>query len=305
MSNRGASRASLSNRVRHLESGIIDVHTLTTDTIDVPDGIRAPMDGVTLSVVIPAYNASGFINDTTRELTEALRSLDVSWEVIVVDDGSDDDTCNAVFDHPQVRILRLDTNAGKGVAVRTGMLAASGRVRVFTDADLPYGTTLFALALEYIQRRGFHAVIGDRALPGSEYGHATILRRVISAVASFLFRTLVTGGMYDTQCGFKAFRGDVADALFELVTIRRFAFDVEIIYLLLKYNLDIKRVQVKQQRESPSTVHVIRDTMRAIGDILRLRWNWMNRRYASPVLSGIFLADIPQVSSGFTTNASS
>jgi Glycosyltransferases involved in cell wall biogenesis len=257
------------------------------------------MDGVALSVVIPAYNASGFINQTTRELAAALQRLDISWEVIVVDDGSDDDTLSAVHDHPQIRALRLSTNAGKGVAVRTGMLAASGHIRIFTDADLPYGTTPFTLALEYIGRRGFHAVIGDRALPGSEYGHATMLRRVISAMASFIFRTLVTGGMYDTQCGFKAFRGDVADALFELVTIKRFAFDVEIIYLLLKYNLDIKRVQVRQQGESPSTVHVIRDTVRAIEDILQLRWNWMTRRYASPALSGIFLADIPQVSNEY------
>jgi dolichyl-phosphate beta-glucosyltransferase len=266
----------------------------TTDTPYAVGTFTAPSDGVALSVVIPAYNASAFINRTTRELADALRRLNVSWEVIVVDDGSEDDTSGAVFDHPQIRTLRLASNVGKGMAVRTGMLAARGRIRIFTDADLPYGTTPFMLALEYIQRRGFHAVIGDRALPGSEYGHATTLRRVISALASFIFRTLVTGGMYDTQCGFKALRGDVADALFELVTIKRFAFDVEIIYLLLKYNLDIKRVQVKQERESPSTVHVVRDTLRAIGDILQLRWNWMNGRYASPALSRIFLADIPQ-----------
>jgi dolichyl-phosphate beta-glucosyltransferase len=266
---------------------------------DVVGAFRAPLHGTALSVVIPAYNASAFINHTTRELTDALERLNVSWEVIVVDDGSDDDTHAAVVEHPLVRTIRLATNSGKGAAVRTGMLAANGRVRIFTDADLPYGTAPFVLALEYIQRRGFHAVIGDRALPGSEYGHATMPRRVISALASFVFRTLVTGGMYDTQCGFKAFRGDVAQALFELVTIPRFAFDVEVIYLLLKYNLDIKRVQVKQQRESPSTVHVMRDTMRAIGDILRLRWNWMTRRYASPALASIFLADIPRVSQDY------
>jgi len=254
------------------------------------------MEEVALSVVIPAFNASGFINHTTRDLADALHCLGVPWEVIVVDDGSQDDTCGAVFEHPRIRVLRLAKNSGKGAAVRAGMLAARGHVRVFTDADLPYGTQPFALALEYIERRGFHAVIGDRALPGSEYGHSTMLRRVISAVASFLFRTVVTGGMYDTQCGFKAIRGDVANALFQLVTIKRFAFDVEIIYLLLKYNLDIKRIQVRLQHESPSTVRVIRDTTRAIRDIAQLRWNWIHKRYDSPTLSSIFLADIPRVS---------
>jgi dolichyl-phosphate beta-glucosyltransferase len=248
---------------------------------------------VTLSVIVPAYNASTFIERSTRELVDALERLGVSWEVIVVDDASNDDTSDAIIAHPQVLTIRLAKNAGKGAAVKVGMLAASGYVRIFTDADLPYGTALFPYVLDYVQRRGFHAVIGDRVLPGSAYGHATILRRIVSSVASFLFRTLVTGGMYDTQCGFKAFRGDVADALFPLLRIDRFAFDVEIIYLLLKYNLDIKRIPVRQQHDSQSTVHVVRDTVRAIIDILRLRWNWMNRRYTSPALSGIYIADMP------------
>lgn len=261
---------------------------------------RAQSSAVTLSVIIPAYNASGFIERSTRELVDALERLGVSWEVIVVDDGSNDDTSDAVVAHPQVLVIRLASNAGKGAAVRAGMLAASGGVRIFTDADLPYGTASFPYVLDYIQRRGFHAVIGDRVLPGSKYGHATILRRMVSAVASFLFRTLVTGGMYDTQCGFKALRGDVADAMFPLLTIDRFAFDVEIIYLLLKYNLDIKRIPVRLQHESQSTVHVVRDTARAIADILKLRWNWMNRRYASPALSDIYIADMPVSSAGAT-----
>ncbi|HEU6452596.1 MAG TPA: glycosyltransferase [Gemmatimonadaceae bacterium] len=274
---------------------------MTISSPQLTDGLSAPtrasFGGVTLSVVVPAYNASAFIERSTRELVDALERMGermgVTWEVIVVDDGSDDDTSDSVVAHPQVRVIRLASNAGKGAAVRAGMLAASGAVRIFTDADLPYGTALFPYVLEYIQRRGFHAVIGDRVLPGSEYGHATLLRRIVSAVASFLFRTLVTGGMYDTQCGFKALRGDVADALFPLLTIDRFAFDVEVIYLLLKYNLDIKRIPVRLQHESRSTVHVVRDTARAIRDILKLRWNWMNRRYASPALSDIYIADMP------------
>jgi Glycosyltransferases involved in cell wall biogenesis len=285
---------------------------LTTSSPYLIDGTlaptRAPSRAVTLSVIVPAYNASGFIERSTRELVDALERLGerlgVSWEVIVVDDGSDDATSDAVIKHPQVFATRLARNAGKGAAVRAGMLAASGEVRIFTDADLPYGTASFPYVLDYIQRRGFHAVIGDRVLPGSEYGHATILRRLVSAVASFLFRTLVTGGMYDTQCGFKALRGDVADALFPLLTIDRFAFDVEIIYLLLKYNLDIKRIPVRQRCESPSTVHVVRDTARAIADILKLRWNWMRRRYTSPAMSSIYLADVPG-SSAHDTGAGS
>jgi len=247
-----------------------------------------------LSIVMPAYNASAFIHDTTREVSEALEEMGILWEVIVVDDGSRDGTSEAVFGHAQVRSIRLPLNMGKGAAVRAGMLSARGKVRIFTDADLPYGTVPFKHAVEYIECRGFHAVIGDRVLPGSEYGHSSALRSTISRIASLVFRTLVTGGMYDTQCGFKAFRGDVATELFKLVTIQRFAVDVEVIYLLLKYHLDIKRIQVRQQNESPSTVHVARDTMRAISDICRIRWKWMRKRYDSPALAKIFLEDSPQ-----------
>ena len=247
-----------------------------------------------LSIVMPAYNASAFIHGTTREVSKALQDIGVPWELIVVDDGSSDGTAEAVFSHAQVRAIRLPLNMGKGAAIKAGMLSARGHVRIFTDADLPYGTVPFKHAFEYIECRGFHAVIGDRVLPGSQYGHSSSLRTMISRIASLIFRTLVTGGMYDTQCGFKAFRGDVATALFELVTIKRFAVDVEIIYLLLKYHLDIKRIQVRQQNESPSTVHVVRDTIRAMSDILRIWWTWMRKRYDSPALARIFLEDSPQ-----------
>jgi dolichyl-phosphate beta-glucosyltransferase len=267
-----------------------------TSSPGLSDGIEVRAEdafgSVTLSVIMPAYNASNFIGASTRELVETLQNLAVSWEIIIVDDGSDDGTSDAVIAHPLVRTIRHSRNAGKGAAVRTGVLAARGTVRVFTDADLPYGTAPLPRALEFIMHRGFHAVVGDRVLPDSEYGHASLLRRVVSAIGSFVFRTLVTGGMYDTQCGFKAVRGDVADALFPLLTIERFAFDVEVIYLLLKYNLDIKRIPVKQERESESTVHVLRDTTRAVLDILRLRWNWLSKRYSSPALSGIYSADM-------------
>jgi dolichyl-phosphate beta-glucosyltransferase len=244
-----------------------------------------------LSVVIPAYNAESYIEDTTRKLVDGLQELDLTWEVIVVDDGSSDNTATSIFSHPQVRAIKLAENSGKGAAVKAGMLAATGNVRIFTDADLPYGTKPIKPTVDYIRNRCFHAVVGDRTLPGSEYGHAGFFRRVISGIASFLFRTLITGGVYDTQCGFKGFRGDVAEALFPLITITRFAVDVEIIYLLLKYRLDIKRLRVKLENHSESTVHVFRDTFRAVVDIAKLRRNWVMRRYNSPALFQILRDD--------------
>lgn len=241
----------------------------------------------TVSVVLPAYNSAAAIGPAVEELLRYYERSSIDGEVIVADDGSTDGTADAVPNQPNVLVVRLPSNRGKGAALRAGMERASGTVRAFTDADLPYGAEPLEVALRHIGERGFHAVVGDRTLPGSAYRHEGLLRRSVSEVASFAFRTLVTGGIYDTQCGFKAFRGDVADELFRIARIDGFAIDVELIYLLLKYRLDIKRIPVRLQSNSASSVRVIRDSARAGRDILAMRANWARGRYRSPSLHAI------------------
>jgi dolichyl-phosphate beta-glucosyltransferase len=167
------------------------------------------------------------------------------------------------------------------------MTAARGEIRAFTDADLPYGLDLLPLAMEWIRVRRYHAVLGDRTLPGSAYESAGIQRTALSELASFVFRTLVTGGIYDTQCGFKVFRGDVAAELFRVARVDGFAIDVEVIYLLLKYRLDIKRVPVRLADNGPSSVHLLRDSARAARDVLAIRADWAAGRYRSRALAAI------------------
>ena len=242
-----------------------------------PDSDPQPV----VSLVIPAYESEAYVGRTVTSLLEAFRELGIQGEVIVVDDGSSDGTERVVPDLPGVYTVRLPRNQGKGAALRAGMRVARGQVRGFTDADLPYGTEPLRYALACIQDRGFHAAIGDRTLPGSSYYGAGLMRTAVSEVASFAFRTLVTGGIYDTQCGFKLFRGDVAEGLFEVSRIDRFAVDVELIYLLLKYRLDIKRVPVRLVTNSSTSVHVVRDSARAMVDILRMRIYWALGRYRS------------------------
>jgi dolichyl-phosphate beta-glucosyltransferase len=180
-------------------------------------------------------------------------------------------------------VLRLE-HRGKGAAVRAGMAATTGEVCGFTDADLPFGTDMLPLAISYVTERRYHAVIGDRTLPGSRYEHVAMLRRAVSELASFAFRTLITGGIYDTQCGFKMFRGDVGREVFRLTRIDGFAIDVEVLYLFLKYRLDVKRVPVRLERNEPSSVHVVRDSVAAFREIAAIRWNWAAGRYRSPLL---------------------
>jgi len=266
----------------------------TTSQSDVPTdpAPAGPDPAPILSLVIPVYRSADYIAATVTAVLEAFHDLAITGEVIVVDDGSADGTLAAVPDLPGVRTVALPHNSGKGAALRAGMAVARGEVRGFTDADLPYGTEPLALALHCIRVRGFHAAIGDRTLPGSAYEGAGAVRTVVSELASFVFRTLVTGGIYDTQCGFKLFRGDVADALFKVSRIGRFAVDVELIYLLLKYRLDIKRIPVRLQGNASTSVHVVRDSLRAFSDIVWMRANWALGRYRSPALIACLEEDL-------------
>ena len=244
-----------------------------------------------LTVVLPAYNAESEIAATVDMLLGYLDEQRLDAEIIVVDDGSNDGTSDAVPAESRVQLVRLPRNRGKGAAVRAGMQVARGSVRIYTDADLPYGTGPLIPAMRFISERGFHAVVGDRTLPGSRYQHEGLLRRSVSEVASFTFRTLVTGGIYDTQCGFKAFRGDVADELFRIARIDGFASDVELIYLLLKHRLDIKRIPVRLRYNAGSSVRVIRDSARAGADVLRMRVNWARGAYQSALLREILASE--------------
>lgn len=247
---------------------------------------------VDLSIIIPAYNSARFIGATVHDVVDHYATGGVVIEVLVCDDGSTDGTAAAVPKLPVVTVLRSARNRGKGAAIRHGMLAASGSVRAFTDADLPYGADPIDLARLYIEGRGFHAVIGDRTLPGSTYRYQGVARSAVSTAASLVFRTLVTGGIYDTQCGLKAFRGDVAAAVFGMSRVRGFAFDVEIIYLLLKHRLDIKRLPVQLVTSETSTVHVVRDSFAAARDIVAMRANHALGRYSSAALRRLLEEDL-------------
>ncbi len=243
---------------------------------------------VELSVVLPCYRASAGAARTVEALSGYLPTLARDWEIVVVDDGGNDFVAAPLPERPEVRLLTHPRNRGKGAAVRTGMLAARGRVRVFTDVDLPYERELIPLMAQYITQSGFHLVIGDRSLPGSTYVEAASpTRRLLSRAASRLIGSLVTGGFFDTQCGIKAVRGDITDLLFPLIRIDRFAFDVEVVYVALKHRLDIKRVPVRLQRADVSSVRPIRDALRSSADLLAIKWRQGRGGYRSAAIEAI------------------
>jgi dolichyl-phosphate beta-glucosyltransferase len=165
------------------------------------------------------------------------------------------------------------------------MREARGDVRVYTDVDLPFGSECIRLMEHFIAERGFHVVIGDRTLEASRYSQqVTLLRRLASAVFTTLVGRVITGGFFDTQCGVKGFRSDVAERLFLLSRIDRFAFDVELVYMSLKHRLDIKRLAVELERNETSSVRVVRDSLRMLVDVARIVVNQYRGRYRDDYL---------------------
>ena len=272
----------------------------------IPGGHGPGAPTVTLSVVLPCYGAAALARQSVARLAHALSGRIDTYEIIVVDDGAGD--CASAIGSmtpgrgATIRVITLPENRGKGAAVGEGMRAASGSVRVFTDVDLPYGTTPIMLMTGLVRDRGFHMVIGDRTFPQSQYeSELSFGRRVASAVFSRITSTLVTGGFFDTQCGLKGFRGDVAEALFGLQTVDRFAFDVELIYLALKFGLEIKRIPVQLESNVTSSVRLGRDSLRTLVDVGRIKMNQTRGAYVNHHLATLVARECAAASAPLRT----
>ena len=234
-----------------------------------------------LSVVIPAFNAAGHIEERLGFLSSALNRLGLKSEIIVVDDGSADDSWRVV-ERLGFRSVRLGRNAGKFAAIKAGVREMRGECCIFTDSDIPYDPSVMEAMVELTLRQGFHLVVGDRTLPASENcGEASLGRRIATRGFRHAVRLLVTGELPDTQCGIKGFRGDVARLLFPLLQEDRFAGDVELLYVALKYNLAIRRVPVRLIHSAPTTVRPFRDGLEMAAHIARLRGRYRRGAYES------------------------
>jgi dolichyl-phosphate beta-glucosyltransferase len=250
----------------------------------------------TLSVILPCYRARALAGQSVATLLDALARTDWSWEIIVVSDGDTTLLHEPPWSDARVRIIGWERNRGKGCAVAAGILAARGRVRLFTDVELPYGVDAIVMMTDLVLRHEYHLIIGDRNMPGSSFTDSgSLVRRLISRVGTAFIGALVTGGYWDTQCGIKAIRGDVAAHLMPLLRIRRFAFDVELIYCALKHRLEIKRIPVRLRHNGSSTVRPLRDSAQAAFDILRIKLNQMRGRYASTELDSLLQAEFARL----------
>jgi dolichyl-phosphate beta-glucosyltransferase len=234
-----------------------------------------------VSIIIPAYRSSSALRNNLPYLMSFIKEKNLDAEVLIVDDGSaDDGATEQVAKSNSCTYLSYPINLGKGGAVRYGMQHASGDFCIFTDVDIPFEKDAFERFLYYLDFKEFDVVIGDRTLPGSSYfAEVSGLRKFGSNIFSFIVGRFVAGGHFDTQCGMKGFRGEVARDLFSVGRINGFAFDVELLYISLKRNYDIKRLPVVLRCQEGSTVSVVRHGLGMVMDLFRIKWNHVNGRY--------------------------
>ena len=234
-----------------------------------------------LSIIIPAFNEEARIISTLEKVVDYLSHQSYSWEVLVVDNGSLDGTANLVRHwgpaHHGVRCESI-AQGGKGWAIRHGMLAAAGKYRFMCDADLAMPIEGLEAFLNRMDE-GYDIVIGSRQVAGAQRFNEPMWRHVMGRVFNRCVRLLAVGGFEDTQCGFKCFRGEAADLLFQLQRTKGFAFDVEILYLALKWELRVLEMPIGWYHQRESKVRAGVDTFLMLRDTMLVRWHDLRRRY--------------------------
>ena len=227
-----------------------------------------------ISVCIPMYNENRVIADSARELSSYMQNNFDDYEILFCSDGSTDgcDKTVEALNLPNVRVIGYEKNQGKGCAVRTAILAATGDVRMFTDADLAYGTGVIKQVADAFEANpDADMVIGSRNLDKSGYEGYTFLRKIMSKV--YIKVLCIAGGfkLSDSQCGCKAFRADAAEKIFSRCEVNGFAFDFEAILWAVKMKMTIKEIPVRVINHGESKVRIIRDTLKMLKDLSKMK----------------------------------
>ena len=233
-----------------------------------------------ISIIIPAFEEEVRVGDSITRILSFVRDAAMDAELIIVDDGSKDRTAEVAEsafetagDIP-TKVIRYEQNRGKGFAVKTGLLAASGKVALFSDADLSTPIDELPKLVEPIHRGDYDLTFGSRALDRSLIGtHQPWRREQGGKVFNLVVRTLTGMPFWDTQCGFKAFNMSKFRPLLGLMQIDRFGFDVEFLYVAHLHGLRLKEIPVRWNNDERSKVSVLRDSARMFKEVTEIRRN--------------------------------
>ncbi len=233
-----------------------------------------------VSIVIPAYNESSRMSQPLGAILSFIENNKINAEVIAVDDGSSDDTSQvatrafAAVPGASTQVIRYEPNRGKGFAVKTGLLAANADIALFTDADLSTPIEEMSKLVDPIRSGECDVAFGSRALDRSLIGtHQPWRREQGGKVMNLIIRTMSGLPFSDTQCGFKAFNMTRFRPLLEMMTIDRFGFDVEFLFVAQHNGLRLAEIPVRWNDVEGSKVSVLRDTRRMISELNQIRRN--------------------------------
>lgn len=235
-----------------------------------------------LSIVIPAYNEELRLPATLERIASYLPTFGAETEILVVDDGSKDHTAQVAESFrkliPNLRIISNGVNRGKGFSVRHGMLEARGHAVLFTDADLSAPIEEAPKLLEALKT--YDVAIGSRALDRSLISiHESRFREFAGMVFNTIVRLILRLPFVDTQCGFKVFRRERCQIIFEQQRIERFGFDPELLYLARHHGLRTVEIPVRWGHSPATKVNMLRDSIQMFLDIFTIRWNSLLGRY--------------------------
>jgi dolichyl-phosphate beta-glucosyltransferase len=235
-----------------------------------------------LSIIIPAYNEAERIPQTLLDMDKRLANAPYSYEILVVNDGSKDNTAEVVRNMTKLvrnlKLIDIQDNGGKGGTVRQGMLLAAGQVRIFTDADNSTSIDQFDQMMPFF-KEGYDVVIGSRTVKGAKLDPPEpIYRQVPGKLGNLLIQALLLPGIWDTQCGFKAFSAEAAMRVFEPSKIAGWGFDVEVLALAKKMGYRIKEVPVHWVDDARSHVKASA-YLKVLMETFTIRWWLWARKY--------------------------
>ncbi len=236
-----------------------------------------------LSIIIPAYNEEQRITPTLESLSTFLAAHPYRYELIVVDDGSKDGTvalCRALAERlPHLRVIATSPNRGKGHAVRAGMLAARGAVRVMCDADGSMPASELPKLLAPIASGRATIAIGSRYVAGAAQHTQPLWRRAWSRLCNQIIQAALVPGVRDTQCGFKAFTAGAAHDLFTRATIDGWAFDLEVLAVAKRMGHEVAEVGVQWTDDRRSKVNPLKDLWKVVREAITIKRNLRRNAY--------------------------
>lgn len=237
-----------------------------------------------VSIVVPAFDEQDRLGASVERMLEYLSSLENATgrraELIIVDDGSRDKTSEVAsasaekFPQIGVKVIRYEENRGKGFAVKTGLLAAAADIALFSDADLSTPIEEMDKLVAPIKKGDFDVTFGSRAIDRSLIGnHQPWRREQGGRVMNLIIKTMSGLKFHDTQCGFKAFNMLKFRPLLDVMTIDRFGFDVEFLFVAQFHGLRLAEIPVRWNDVAGSKVNVVRDTRRMFSELNQIRKN--------------------------------